>query len=150
MKVRFNPSALKQQRWLEYALRFLFGGLTTALIGLMGRKFGPAVGGLFLAFPAILPLTLTLVEKRQKQSKQRAGLDGAKRARCAASLESRGAAMGGVGLLAFAAVAWRLLPEQEPWLVVAAATLAWLAVSMVLWRVRRMTARAILASKDRR
>ena len=150
MKVRFNPSALKQQQWQEYALRFLFGGLITALNGLIGRKFGPAVGGLFLAFPAILPATLTLVEKHQKQRKQRAGFNGAKRARCAASLESRGAAMGSIGLLAFAVVAWRLLPEQEPALALAGATLAWLGVSMVLWRVRRWIVHALVTSKDRR
>ena len=147
MKVRCDPSALKQQRWQEYAVRFLFGGLITAFNGLIGRKFGPVVGGLFLAFPAILPATLTVVEKHQKQRKRRAGFDGAKRARCATSLESRSAAMGSIGLLAFATVVWRLLPEQAPWLVLAGALLAWLGVAIVLWRGRRMIVRAATTGK---
>jgi len=147
MRVRCDLSPLKQQRWQEYAVRFLFGGLITAFNGLIGRKFGPLVGGLFLAFPAILPATLTVVEKHQKQRKQRAGFDGTKRARCAASLESRSAAMGSIGLLAFATVAWRLLPEQAPGLVLVAALLAWLGLSLVLWRGRRMIVHAMITGK---
>ncbi len=32
-------------------------------------RFGPRVGGLFLAFPAILPATLTLLEKKEGKTK---------------------------------------------------------------------------------
>jgi hypothetical protein len=39
----------------QYALRFLFGGIVTAVAGLVAQHFGPVVAGLLLAFPAIFP-----------------------------------------------------------------------------------------------
>ena len=48
--------------WKAYGLRFAFGGLITAITGLIAHNFGPVVGGLFLAFPAILPASVTLIE----------------------------------------------------------------------------------------
>jgi hypothetical protein len=137
MMIRFNPSAWNQGKWYEYALRFLLGGSITAINGFIGKKFGPLVGGLFLAFPAILPATLTLVEKHERQKKERAGLNGTKRGCCAAILEARGAAMGAIGSLAFAVVVWQFLPGHEPWIVLAAATLSWLGVSVLLWLLRQ-------------
>jgi len=53
MKVHADFSALRRTKWYEYAIRFLFGGIITAITGLIAKKFGPQVGGLFLAFPAI-------------------------------------------------------------------------------------------------
>ncbi|MGO8816823.1 MAG: hypothetical protein ACLQVG_19460 [Terriglobia bacterium] len=50
--VHLDPSSLRETRWYEYATRFLFGGLITAAAGVIGKKLGPGVGGLFLAFPA--------------------------------------------------------------------------------------------------
>ncbi len=35
--------------------------------GLIANKWGPGVGGLFLAFPAIFPASVGLVEKHEKQ-----------------------------------------------------------------------------------
>jgi hypothetical protein len=53
MVVRVKWSALKQSRWYEYVLRFVLGGLATVMAGAVAAFYGPAVGGLFLAFPAI-------------------------------------------------------------------------------------------------
>ena len=61
MKIGVNFSSLKEDRWYEYAERFLFGGIITAATGEIARTFGPAVAGLFLAFPAIFPATATLI-----------------------------------------------------------------------------------------
>jgi len=61
---------------------------------MIAKKFGPEVGGLFLAFPAIFPATATLLEKHEKQKKQRKGLNGTKRGRLAAGVDAAGAAMG--------------------------------------------------------
>jgi hypothetical protein len=55
MIVKVDPSGLKQTRWHEYALRFAAGGITTVIAGVIAQKWGPAIGGLFLAFPAIFP-----------------------------------------------------------------------------------------------
>jgi hypothetical protein len=138
MNVRANLSALRETRWYELALRILFGGLITVATGLIAQRFGPTIGGLFLAFPAIFPASATLVEKHACEKKQRHGLDGKNRGREAASLDARGAAMGSIGLIAFALIVWQLLPELAPWLVLAVATFTWLAVSVALWTLRRL------------
>ena len=54
MQIQVDPSALGQTKWHEYAARFLVGGLITAAAGIVAKKFGPSVGGLFLAIFAIL------------------------------------------------------------------------------------------------
>jgi Protein of unknown function (DUF3147) len=53
MVVRVKWSALKQSRWYECVLRFVLGGLATVMAGAVATFYGPAVGGLFLAFPAM-------------------------------------------------------------------------------------------------
>jgi len=60
MRITVNVSTLGQTKWYEYAVRFLFGGLITALAGIIAKKFGPVFGGLFLAFPAIFPARVRL------------------------------------------------------------------------------------------
>jgi hypothetical protein len=55
MTVQFDPSALRQTRWYEYLVRFVLGGAMTVITGLVAARFGPVVGGLFLAFPRSFP-----------------------------------------------------------------------------------------------
>jgi hypothetical protein len=136
MRIQINLGALKETKWHEYAIRVLFGGLITVATGLIAKKFGPAVGGLFLAFPAIFHATATLIATHQKEQKQRVGLDGTRRGRDAAAVEARGTAIGTIGLLAFGAIVWRLLPKHRAWLILAAAAAAWFGVSVLLWRLR--------------
>ena len=133
MKVHADFSALRRTKWYEYAIRFLFGGIVTAITGLIAKKFGPEVGGLFLAFPAIFPATATLIEKHEKQKKQRKGLNGTKRGRLAAGVDAAGAAMGAGGLLVFALIVWKLLPGRSGSMVWAAATPAWVVVAISIW-----------------
>jgi hypothetical protein len=47
---------IKQPAAWEYVLRFMFGGGVTMCTGLLARRYGPAMGGVFLAFPTILTL----------------------------------------------------------------------------------------------
>src|SRR5205814_8637428 len=91
MRVEVDPSALARTKWHEYAVRFLFGGLITAAAGVIAKKFGPGIGGLFLAFPAIFPASATLIEKHEQKKKQQEGLQGQVRARQATSGDSAGA-----------------------------------------------------------
>jgi hypothetical protein len=137
MIVRFDSSSLRETHWYEYALRFIFGGVITAAAGLVARKFGPAVGGLFLAFPAIFPATATLIEKHEREKKQRKGLNGNQRGRDVAALDAVGTAMGSLGLVLFAALVWMLLPGHATGLVLTGATVAWLAVSAGIWSIWR-------------
>jgi Protein of unknown function (DUF3147) len=144
MRVKTNLAALKETKWDEYALRFLFGGLITVATGLIAKKFGPGVGGLFLAFPAIFPATATLIARHEKEEKKRAGLDGTSRGRDAAAIEARGTATGAISLLGFGAIAWRLLPAYRPGLILIASATAWVAISIVVWRLQIALRRARL------
>jgi len=137
MIIKLDGSAVREARWYEYALRFIFGGAITLAAGLAAREFGPAVGGLFLAFPAIFPATAMLIEKHEREKKERKGLNGKQRGRDAAALDAVGAAMGSLGLVLFAVLAWMLLPSHPPRLVLAGATVAWLAASGAIWVIRR-------------
>jgi hypothetical protein len=136
MIVRLNPSAVRDMRWYEYAARFALGGAMTAVAGLIAARFGPVVGGLFLAFPAIFPASATLIEKHARERKEKAGLSGAQRGRDAAALDAAGAALGSLGLAAFGAVIWLVMERSAP-LGLLLATTAWLAVAVPAWLVRR-------------
>jgi hypothetical protein len=137
MRIEINFSALRRTHWTEYAVRFLFGGAVTAITGLIAKRFGPGVAGLFLAFPAIFPAGATLVEKHQRIKKERVGLKGVRRGRAVASVDGAGSAMGSLGLIAFAVIVWRFLPGHSAWLVFAGAGAAWFLISLGIWRLRK-------------
>jgi hypothetical protein len=135
MMIRVDLGALRRTKWHEYVVRFLFGGIITAAAGLIARRWGPGIGGLFLAFPAIFPASATLVEKHEKQKKDRARLQGVVRGREAAALDAAGAALGCIGLAGFALVVWQLQVPHAPWIVLCGAGLLWLGVSALCWRI---------------
>jgi hypothetical protein len=137
MLIKIDPSALGQTKWHEYDVRFIFGGCVTAVAGLIAKEFGPVVGGLFLAFPAIFPASATMVEKHEQEKKQRKGMQGARRGRQAASVDAAGAAIGSIGLLVFSLLICKLLSDGWEWGVLVLATVAWLAVSLSVWLVRK-------------
>jgi Protein of unknown function (DUF3147) len=136
MYVRARLSALRESHWQELAIRFALGGLATVLTGVVAAVWGPLVGGLFLAFPAIMPATVTLVEKHERESKENAGLRGGRRGCEVASLEAAGAALGSIGLMAFAAVIW-LTMRALTWRAFLLACAAWIVVALLCWRFRR-------------
>jgi len=114
----------------------LFGGAVTAIAGIVAREFGPAVGGLLLAFSAILPASATLIEKHEIQKKRRAGLDGRARGVKAAALDASGAALGSIGLMLFGLSVWQLLPSYKAAEVLLAATLIWFVAAVLAWWLR--------------
>jgi Protein of unknown function (DUF3147) len=138
MRISFDISALKRTRWHEYALRFFFGGAVTVVTGVIAKRYGPAFGGLFLAFPAIFPASATLVEKHETDKKRLQGITDNNRGRKAAALDARGATIGSVGLACFAVALWRLLPAVNAPLGLLGALAIWLAVAVLLWVVRRI------------
>ncbi|HSY32011.1 MAG TPA: hypothetical protein VLA42_08490 [Verrucomicrobiae bacterium] len=137
MKVSANFSALKKTKWYEYAVRFLLGGTVTVVAGLLAKYYGPVFGGLFLAFPAIFPASATLVDKHERQKKQRAGIPKTTRGRQAAGLDAAGAAHGSLGLATFAYIIWKLLPAWNVAMVFVVAVSAWLCVPCALWWLRK-------------
>ena len=108
MIVSLKVSALRQSRWYEHLLRFGLGGLVTLLAGVIADLWGPAIGGLFLAFPAIFCASSTMIEKHERQRKQEHNLNGERRGTDAAALDARGAALGSIGLMAFVLIVWLL------------------------------------------
>ncbi len=137
MKIKIDTAALGRSKWSEYAVRFLFGGIVTALTGIIAKRWGPGVGGLFLAFPAIFPATATLMEKHERQEKEQAGEHGRIRGHTAAGVDAAGAAMGSIGLVAFAVVVWLWMPRYPSAMVLSGATLAWFLVAVLTWEVRQ-------------
>jgi hypothetical protein len=111
MRIRFNVTALRQTRWYEVLTRFLLGGAITVATGLIAQHWGPVIGGLFLAYPAILPSGATLIEKHEREKKRRAGIVHTIRGRLAAAVDVRGAALGS---LALAVLAWRARKIRIP------------------------------------
>ena len=132
MLIKMKLSALAQGHWYEYLIRFGLGGLATVLTGLIAAEWGPVVGGLFLAFPAIFPASATLVEKHEREKKERANLKGDRRGKEAAALEASGAVFGSVGLAAFGVIIWQLIQITALGAFVIAGAV-WVVVSFSAW-----------------
>ena len=119
MRPRLTLDKLAEVRPWEYALRFGFDGIVTVATGLLAEHLGPVVAGMFLAFPAILPATLTLVKRHEGRKK--------------AADDARGARLGALGLIAFAILIAVTATSWPAAAALAVATAAWLVVSLVLW-----------------
>jgi hypothetical protein len=132
MIVKVSFSSLKDSRWYEYAVRFVLGGAVTVVTGLVSSHFGPSVGGLFLALPAIFCASATLIEKHEERRKQEAGFSGRRRGQEAAALDAAGATLGSFGMMAFA-LAFVLLVQWQPPLAFVAAMIAWGVISVAAW-----------------
>jgi Protein of unknown function (DUF3147) len=134
MLIKVVPSAINDSQWHEYAVRFALGGAATMLTGAISSWLGPSIGGLFLALPAIFCASATLIEKHERERKSKQGLDGVRRGQQAAALDAAGAALGSLGLLAFAG-AFSLLVESGIAMAFVTALLAWSLVSASAWWV---------------
>jgi hypothetical protein len=135
-RIEVNWSSLKGTKPHEYAVRFVFGGLSTVAAGLIAKHFGPGIGGLFLAFPAIFPASASLIESHEIERKAEVGSDGRNRGRLAASLDSQGASMGSIGLIGFAFVLWKWVSNHNALLMISAAAMTWLIIAYTLWVAR--------------
>ncbi len=107
---------IREVRPKDLALRFAAGALTSVVAGLVTLAFGAKVGGILLAFPAILAASLTLIEEEDDVAQARE--------------DSHGAVLGGVALIAFAVLATLTLTSVAPALALALATLAWVVVAV--------------------
>lgn len=120
-RVEVDPKALGKNTWKSYTIRFVFGGVITFITGLITARFGPVVGGLFLAFPAILPASLTLVKKHDGEEK--------------AGDDALGSIAGTFGLAAFGGVIWGLGDKLAAWQALLCAAAAWTVVGISIWVV---------------
>lgn len=113
--MQLDLSALSRVSPAEYAVRFAFGAAIAVAAGLVSLQFGSVPGGLLLAFPALLPAALTLIEKKE-------GTDRAVE-------DTHGAVSGALGLIAFAACAHVLLERTAAVAALGVATAAWITVA---------------------
>ena len=125
--------ALRQTSAGEYALRFALGGLATVGTGLIAQHFGPLIGGVFLAFPAILPVSVSPITQHETRKKLRTGIRCSRRGRKAAGLDAAGASLGAVALIGFAITTWKMLATVSTALALSCALLVWSARSGLLW-----------------
>jgi hypothetical protein len=121
---RASPGKLAKVAAWEYLLRFAIGGIITAIAGLIAKRYGPAFGGMFLAFPAILPASLTLIKQHDGR---RQALD-----------DARGGRVATIALAAFAVVVTITASIWPPIIFLPLATLAWLVVAVAAWRIFRL------------
>jgi uncharacterized membrane protein (GlpM family) len=114
---------LPDLRARDLVVRFVFGAVTSAVAGSLSILFSPIVGGVFLAFPAILAASLTLIAEEEDRQEARE--------------DARGAAVGALALAAFAGVGVLLFTELAWPLSLAAACGAWtvgaLGLYLALW-----------------
>ncbi len=121
LRIRVDARKLRSVNLKQMGLRFLFGAAISVIAALVGMGFGHRAGGLFLAFPAILPATLTLIQDEEGKR--------------AAQTDSLGAVLGAVALALFAAIAMFLLPRLSLALSLLAASAAWVAGASALYYV---------------
>jgi hypothetical protein len=133
MMVQAKLASLKGIALHEWAVRFFFGGAVCVAAGLIARRFGPGIGGLFLAFPAIFPAGASMVEAHEKRHKAHAGFDGTNRGRTVAGVDAAGAALGSIGLAGFALTCWICLPRLSTAATFALAILVWTTLSITSW-----------------
>ena len=89
--------------------------------GAIAKIWGPSVAGMFLAFPALLPASLTLVKRHDGRDK--------------AVDDARGGRLGSLGLVGFALIVVGLAAREPAWVVLVVAGIAWLAIAVAAWFV---------------
>jgi|SRR5436305_10917855 len=114
---RFNPRKVAHTDRKALFYRFGAGALTSIAAGALTLAFGERVGGIFLAFPAILAASLTLIEKEEAPTDARE--------------DARGATVGGAALALFAGVAALTLGHLAGALALLSATVAWLIAALI-------------------
>ena len=127
-RITFEVSRLRDLDFGDLAVRFAFGFLISAVVGAIGLATGDRIAGLFLAFPAILPASLTLIARKDGEDE--------------AKVDAVGACFGSAGLAAYGAASWFLLPRMGPTPAELVALVAWGVVAIGGYLVVRSRLRA--------
>jgi uncharacterized membrane protein (GlpM family) len=112
-------SKIRGAKGKEMLVRFGLGAAVSIVAGIIAKVAGARLGGVFLAFPAILPASLTFVQDKEGTRM--------------ADLDAVGAVLGGLALLVFVAVAESMFTRHNSALVLACALAAWLVAISVLY-----------------
>jgi hypothetical protein len=122
-----DVSKLRACKPRDMAVRFAFGAAVSILAGVITLVAGNRVGGLFLGFPAILPASLTLIDRK----------DG----RGDAETDAAGATFGAIGLVGFAVLVANLLMRVGVSVAGLVAMAGWLAIATGLHAAARALVR---------
>jgi hypothetical protein len=117
--VGLKPRKLRKITTSEMVTRFGFGSLAATVAGVIALTLGNRVGGLFLAFPSILPASITLIAKQHGREK--------------AEIDAAGATIGALSLIGFAATSLVLIGHLPIVAVEGCALAVWFAVSAVVY-----------------
>lgn len=127
MRTKAQPDCRPRAEWgkvravrpTDLVVRFAFGAAVSVAAGLIGKIGSPRLGGMFLAFPSILPASLTLIQQKEGTRK--------------ADRSAIGAVLGAIGLATFAGVAEATFHHLAAPLVLIAALTSWVAVILLLY-----------------
>jgi hypothetical protein len=99
----------------------MLGALISVSAGILGKTVGARFAGMFLAFPSILPASLTLIQEKE----------GTRRA----DRNAIGAVLGGVALVIFAGIGESAFGHLQAFVVLLLALAGWVVASLVLYGV---------------
>lgn len=114
-----EPSRLSGLKPSEYLIRFALGAAISIASGLISLNLTARFGGSFLAFPSILPASLTLIQKKE-------GIDRADRS-------AIGAVLGAVGLVVFAMIGEAAFGHLGPFTALVLALGGWAVTAVALY-----------------
>jgi Ca2+/Na+ antiporter len=119
MMPQVRPAEVGKHSLRDYAVRFAFGACISLLAGVVGLKFGARAGGVFLGFPAILPASLTLIQKRAGKTE--------------AAIDSEGAVLGAVAFATFATFIFVMVEHLGVIATLLVGLALWLLVAIALY-----------------
>jgi hypothetical protein len=114
-----ETAKLREIKASELAVRFAFGAAVSVGAGLLGKAIGARFGGTFLAFPAILPASLTLIQNKEGTR--------------TADRNAVGAVLGGLALSVFAGIGEAAFGHLSAPFVLLIATVGWAATAFALY-----------------
>lgn len=114
-----QPGHLREIRPRDYLIRFALGAAISIVAGIIAKTVGARFGGSFLAFPSILPASLTLIQQQE----------GTRRA----DRNAIGAVLGAAGMVVFAMIGEAAFGRIEPFAALALALAGWLVASVALY-----------------
>lgn len=110
---------LRRIRLRDYLIRFALGAAISIGVGILGMTVSVRFAGAFLAFPSILPASLTLIQEKE----------GARRA----DRNAIGAVLGSAGLVVFAMICEAAFGHIEPFAVLLLALAGWAVTSLAFY-----------------
>lgn len=126
-RVGFSLEQFRKTPPRDLLIRFAFGVCVSTVAAVIAIATNSRFGGIFLAFPALLPATLTLIEKdaSERQAKD----------------DDIGAILGATALIGFAGLGWWLFPRIGAPAALTVAGLGWFLAAISLYLILQRVAR---------